>query len=306
MKLSSVIRTIWIPALILLTACGSRQKQPTLVVSVEPQRALLEEIVGDKYDVVTLLSRGANPETFEPSIKMRKTVDDATVYFTTGFLPFEHSLAETLNADTEIVDSSVGIEPIYGTHSHRHEGENHECEEHEGEQHESESHEGHHHSALDADPHTWASVKNAKIIAKTMVDKVVEIDPANADTYRQNYEGLVHRLDSLDNAIADKLANIPTRVFAVWHPSLSYFARDYGLTQLSVGFENKEVSPRQIAHIAEEAQEHGVRTFFFQADYDSRQATTLNEAMGTRMLSINPLEYNWEAELTKIADALAE
>ena len=51
------------------------------------------------------------------------------------------------------------------------------------------------------------------------------------------------RLDSIDNAITARLAPHKGDSFIVWHPSLSYFARDYGLNQVVVGgSEHKESS----------------------------------------------------------------
>ena len=59
-----------------LWGCGGTEDgRPVLTVSVEPQRALLESVVGDRFEVQTLLSSGANPETFEPTIRARMDVD---------------------------------------------------------------------------------------------------------------------------------------------------------------------------------------------------------------------------------------
>jgi zinc transport system substrate-binding protein len=102
------------------------------------------------------------------------------------------------------------------------------------------------------------------------------------------------------------LQTAPSKAFAVWHPSLSYFARDYGLEQISVSFENKEMSPVRLAEVADEARAHNVGVFFFQQDYDSRQAQTLNNAMKTKMITVNPLAYDWDKELSNVVDALAQ
>jgi zinc transport system substrate-binding protein len=137
-----------------------------------------------------------------------------------------------------------------------------------------------------------------------MLDALIEIDPDGADFYRQRHSRLDSRLDSLDRVLADKLTDIKTRAFAVWHPSLSYFARDYGLTQISVGFENKEMSPRALAEVTDDARQAGVKVLFFQKEYDSRQANSLCGAIGAELVTINPLEYDWEAQLISIADIL--
>ncbi len=271
--------------ILVLTSCADTQSGRMLTVSVEPQRKILEEIVGDRYQVTTLLGRGANPETFDPTMKARMALENSAAFFQVGGLPFEESIAETLGENVKIVNTSKGINPIYGTHDHGDADDD-----------------DHHHGG--ADPHTWTSVKNARVIARNMLDALIEIDPDGADFYRQRHSRLDSRLDSLDRVLADKLADIKTRAFAVWHPSLSYFARDYGLSQISVGFENKEMSPRALAEVTDDARQVGVKVLFFQKEYDSRQANSLCGAIGAELVTINPLEYDWEAQLISIADIL--
>lgn len=278
-----------------LVGCNSGNGSRTLAVSVEPQRALLQEITGDRFEITTLLANGANPETYDPSMKTRMAVENSAAYFTTGAMPFEKTIAEALPASVTVVDCSTGIEPIYGTHSHDHShGHNH-----------NHSHGHSHDSKGEPDPHVWASVKNARVVAHNMLDAVIALDPDGKDYYTERYNRLDARLDSLDKAIAAKAA-AGAQAFAVWHPSLSYFARDYGLEQIAVGFENKEMSPKHLAEVVEQAKAKGVKVFFFQKEYDSRQAETLNNQMGTRLVTINPLAYDWEAQLTAVADALAQ
>lgn len=263
-------------------ACNTNKKDNTLLVSIEPQRAMLNEIVGDRYEVVSVLSPGANPETFEPSMNARKQIERAAAYFTTGNLPFEQKLTD---GDIKVVDTSVGITPVYGTHDHGHDhGHNHDHDN-------------------GADPHVWTSVKNARIMAHNMYNAVVEMDPDGKDYYTARWSALDHRLDSLDRDFAARLADAP-RAFAIWHPSLSYMARDYGLEQIAVGFENKEIPAGVLKDVIDEARADGVRVFFFQKEFDSRQANSLNDELGTELVQINLLTYDWERELDRIVSAM--
>lgn len=277
---------------IILTACRGTEKENVLIVSVEPQRALLEEIVGDNFEVITMLTPGSNPETFEPGMTPRRKLETAKAYFTTGLLPFEKTLIDAVGNGIEIVDTSKDIVPVYGTHSHSHD--------HAG-------HKGHSHShgGNDADPHIWTSVRNARQMATNMYDAVVMLDPDNAATYKARYDRLTARLDSLDNAFAQKLsAPEAQKNFVIWHPSLSYLARDYDLNQIAVGFENKEMPAATLSRIINEVREKNVKTFFFQKETDSRQAGTLNSEMGTTLVQIYPLDYDWESQLDTIVSAL--
>ena len=90
----------------------------------------------------------------------------------------------------------------------------------------------------------------------------------------------------------------------MWHPSLSYFARDYGLHQISIEYNGKEAS---VSHLKEEidvARASGARVFFYQKEFDTRQITTINEQIGARMVTINPMNYEWEEEMRNIVNVL--
>lgn len=258
--------------------------RPTLLVSVEPQRTLLREIAGPGYNVVTLLSAGANPENFEPTMATRTSAEGAKAYFMTGGeMPFEQTLAQTLPPSVRMVDASRGIELLHGTHCHDHA-------------------DGHHHHG-DIDPHTWTSVRNMRIMAANMLAELQSLEPDSAAQFQARWQKLDQRLDSLDRALTARLATA-SRAFAVWHPSLSYFAHDYGLEQIAVGADNKEMSPRHLAEVTAEARADSVRVLFFQREYDTRQAQRLNSQMGTRLVTINPLDGDWEHQMDIIADAL--
>ena len=262
-----------------LYVCGCTRKEaaadrPLLMVSIEPQKWILEQLVGDDYAIGTMLDRGANPETFDPSMEKRLQADKATAYFSTGAFPFEESLAKSLPDRTRIVNTSDGIEPIYGTHSHTH---NHTS----GHSH---GHDCDHHGEA-ADPHMWTSLKNARIIARNMAEALADLDPAEAATVNRRLATLEQRLDSIDKATADRLEGA-SRSFAIWHPSLSYYARDYGLNQIAVGQESKEMPAGQVRQVIDNARNANVKVFFFQKEYDNRQAESINSAIGSRMIKI--------------------
>lgn len=269
----------------MMAACsGERQHQdvPVLTVSIEPQRKMLEELADGRFRVVTLLGAGADPENYEPTMSQRVAISESAALFTVGHLPFEPLLASSAGDGTMVVDTSCGIEAVNGTHVHRHEG----------------SHD-------DADPHVWTSLRNGKVIASNMLRALEKLDPEHAGEYRGRYEKMAHRLDSLDTAVGETLGNSGAHAFAIWHPSLSYFARDYGLHQIAMGQESRELSPGTMKEIITEARADSVRVFFSQKAYDTRQAAGISREIGARMVVIDPMAYDWETEIMQAANALA-
>ena len=53
------------------------------------------------------------------------------------------------------------------------------------------------------------------------------------------------------------------------------------------------------------ARSRGASIFFFQKDFDSRQVSAINAELEACEININPLTYQWEEEIMRIAEAIA-
>ena len=276
-------------AIAMLTACSQGDADRTLTVSIEPQRYLLEQIAGDKWQVNTVLEKGADPENFDPPMSTMKKAMSSSLYFSMGTLPFEQALIDRMNEGGErvkTVDTSAGIRRLHGTHgSHG-------------------SHDGHNHHSAE-DPHVWTSVGNSRLMARNMLNALIELDPDNSDYYTANFNRLDARLDSIDREIRTLLDPCQDATFVVWHPSLSYFAADYGLNQVAMGLENKEVSPMQMKDNIDRARQLGARVMIVQPDFDQNRSTELARQIGATTLSVNLMSDSWIDDMLRTARAIA-
>lgn len=291
MRTFKIIISILIPLMLglaVVAGCSSRSTdKPVITVSIQPQKYLLDQIVGDKIDVKCLLSNGGNPESYDPSFTHLMNVDRSLAYLRVGNVGFEEAILGRIqesNPNLKIVNTSEGITLIEGTHDH------------------GKKDDGHHH---DIDPHTWSSVKNARIIARNMLEAIKNVDPSNSKYYQANFERFDARLDSLDKAYATVLAPHRGESFLVMHPSLSYLARDYGLNQVSVNKAGKESSISSIQATIDRAKAGDAKVIFVQKELDSRQAESIIEGINATRVDINPLTYDWETEMTRIVNALS-
>ena len=272
---------------LLLAACGGRAPgsgepdKPTVTVSIEPQRWLMERLVGDRMQVNALLAQGGNPESYEPAFSHLSALERSLGYFCVGGLGFEEAILEKVranNPDLPIYVTSDSLSLIVsesGAHGHG------------------------------VDPHVWSSAKNARVMAETMLHGLSELDPQNTEYYTANFIALAEHIDSVDNAIEEMLT--PGEAFMVWHPSLSYFARDYELTQIALGADHKEFSVADTRALIDRSQSLGAEVFLVQREFDSSQAEVLTEGRGddVRVVTINPLSYDWDEELLHTARAIA-
>jgi len=277
----------------LLLSCHSATKKEStsrkgiLTVTIEPQRFFLEQIVGDAFVINTLVPPGTSPETYEPAPSVMVEMGNSLLYFMVGDLGFEKAWSERLaanNPDVIIVDCSAGIVRL-------------ESDEQEGH--------GHGHAHGDVDPHVWSSPRAMEIFSRNMLEAVVQVDPENEKVYRSNYEKLNDMIIATDSLIREKLTRASSRSFVIYHPALAYFANDYNLHQHSVEFEGKNPSPAQIKELVDLARVENIHTVFIQKGFDKKNTEVIAREIGAEVFEIDPLSYEWERELVRIADILS-
>lgn len=284
---------------LILIACNTASnkddaQESVMTVTIEPQRFFLDMLVGEQYNINTLVPPGTSPETYEPSPSVMIEMGKSDIYFRVGELGFEKvwsSRLEQNNPEVTIVDCSEGIELMAGDdhdHDHGH-GDDEPGEDHQ-------------HSALD--PHVWSSPRVMKIFTKNMLEAVVANDPDNESHYRSNFEVVRKKINSTDSVIRHLLQDAPSRSFIIYHPALGYFARDYGLQQHSIEFEGKNPSPSQIKALVDLAREEKINTIFIQRGFDAKNAEVIANEIGAEVFEIDPMRYEWDEELLHIAKIL--
>lgn len=92
----------------------------------------------------------------------------------------------------------------------------------------------------------------------------------------------------------------------IYHPSLTYFAEEFGLEQLPIEADGKEPSPKQLKELIKTARNENVKVIFVQREFDIKQAETIAKEIGITPVEIAPLSYDWGQEMIHIAKSLAQ
>ena len=145
------------------------------------------------------------------------------------------------------------------------------------------------------------------VCAKQVPDTTeVKLDPKTNTLIRDGVPSIINPDDKagLEAALRRRLRQAPSRTFLIYHPALGYFARTFGLRQLSVEQDGKEASPRRVAELVGQCRRDSVRVVFIQKEYSGETARRIAEATGARVAVINPLSYQWEEELEHIVEEL--
>lgn len=248
----------------------------TIYVSIEPLRYFAEQIGGDKFNVKSLVRHGSSPETYEPTAEQIAELSKCCMYIKVGNLGFEQTWLKRImkNAPhTIIYSASDGISEVNSANGI-------------------------------PDPHTWMSTANAAIIAKNICRYMIAIDNADSTYFKKNLEVLLSRLETVDSEIRKHLDNNATRAFVIYHPALTYYARDYMFRQLPIEEEGREPSASQLQDIIKQGKKLGVKTVLVQQEFSTSNANIVAKGLGAEIKTIDPLAYQWDEEMIKIANIL--
>ena len=122
--------------------------------------------------------------------------------------------------------------------------------------------------------------------------------------YETNYNRLQKELQALDARTAEKIARSGIEYFIVYHPALTYYARDYGLRQVAIETDGKEPSAKQLTAIIRQAREDGVRRIFYQKQFPASTVEVIARDIDAEYVAIDPLDRDAIANIDTITDLI--
>lgn len=260
----------------LAAACAQEEDpRPRVIVSVAPQAYVVDRLAGDRVRVEVMIPPGASPHTYEPSVARMTALQEAALYVKVGHpnFPFERAWLDRILAatpDLVVVDGSRNVAERTG------------------------------------DPHVWLAPRHVKFLAVEVEAALEPVLPDAVETLRANLAAFRTEIDALDREIRALLAGRRGRAFLVFHPAWGHFADAYGLEQVAIEHEHKEPDARQLAALIERARHEDVQVIFVQPQFDRSGAEMIAREVGARVETLDPLAYDWPANLRRAAPALAE
>ncbi len=276
--------------LVLFAACNSHKiesSKPVVVVSITPQKYFVQRIADTLVNVEVMVPPGSSPETYEPTASQLRLISRAEAYFSLGLLEFEISMLKSIqkqNPDLLVVNHSEELNLLES-----------ECLGH--------SHHEHSH-AHSHDPHVWTSPAEVKKMVNKIVSILEDRFPEHSNTFQKNSEQFLSDIDKLDTFIKSELNETKINKFFVFHPALTYYARDYGITQVALEEEGKAPSMKHFKAVLNDAMDQGVKTIFIQKEFDVNTARTAADDIGGKVEVIDPLEKNWLENMYQITRLL--
>ncbi len=226
------------------------EKKKILVCSTTQIADFARQIVGDRWEVTSVLGAGADPHLYSVKTSDARLVAEADLCAHNGWHLEGKDWMKTLATDAQkpLVTCVDGIKPLQLEEDGR----------------------------TVEDPHAWFRVKNAAQYVKNLLHGVSEIDPENAAEYTARAELYLSQLQMLDAWIFKQVTAIPRgrRVLVTSHDAFNYFCEQYGFKSASpVGWSTEElagVTSEKRQQTIDSIRKFGVKSIFVETSVNDR------------------------------------
>ena len=126
--------------------------------------------------------------------------------------------------------------------------------------------------------------------------------------YKMAFNDLIIRISDLNMEVAKKCFAEDKKdiAFVIYHPALSYLARDYQLTQIAIENEGKEPSAKHLARIIEQARAKGIKHILYQSEFPASSVEIICKDIDATAVEINPLDENILDNIRHIVTLITE
>lgn len=231
----------------------------SVYTTIYPIEYILDELLGEKGDVKTILSPTSDPHSYEPTQKQLIEISESDMFFYLGLglETMANKIEETVaneNVETVEIGKYLDLDKVtmYPS-SHDHEEE----EDHDHE--EDEDHEEH------INHHIWMDPMNMVEMGKVVKEKIVEKYPELEEFVEENYLDFENKMIQLDKTYYDAFSDTRRNIFIVSHDSFAHLAK-YGLTSVPVKDEmnSKEPTQQELLEIINIARENDISTVYYE------------------------------------------
>lgn len=248
----------------ILIATPAIAEPPRIVADIPPVHSLVAQVMEGVGDPVLLLDGVASPHggSLRPSQARALAKADLVVWIGNALTPW---LGKAIRGD------SLPLLDVEKTHRlHLREDHDHD-------------HDG------PIDPHAWLDPENARLWLGIVADSLARHDPANANIYAANAAAAQARLAILQTLLADRLAPLKAKHFAVAHDAFHYFENRFGLKAIAAlsAADGDRPGPGRLRKLRKALLEGGAVCLF--AEPDGNMPERLTSGTNVRIARLDPL-----------------
>ena len=246
------------------------QERLRVGITLHPYYSFAANVVGDRADVVPLIDAGANPHNYTPRPDDMRRVLELDTLIVNGIghdeWAFEIVRAAGREDDLPLIYANDGVAliPIAAD-----EGD-----------------------AKVVNPHTFVSTTASIQQIYTIAQKLGELDPDNADYYRDNARSYASKIRRMKAQFMADLRDLDVSDFkcATMHGAYGYLMQEFGLQVAAVIEPRHGVEPtaRQLADTIDKITAADVNVLFAEKYFTSALSETIRDATGVNMYAFSP------------------
>ena len=292
----------------------------SIVCTIFPEYDWTKEIIGDhaeNIELTYLLDKGIDLHSFQPTADDMMKISNCDLFIYVGgesdswvddIIDSANNkdmkvinLMETLGDSAKVEELKEGMqESDHDNDEHDHHHDNECDEEHE-----------HDDGEVEYDEHVWLSLKNAELLCVEIENRIAEIDPDNADDYKNNLDSYISELSELDKQFKILIDSSPekTLVFGDRFP-FRYFVDDYGLDYYAafIGCSaESEASFETISFLADKVKELDCKTIYTLENSNKGIAESIIKTSGKdiKIAELNSLQSITKDDIKKGANYIS-
>ena len=273
MKALNFLVILFLIGFLIIILGGNQSVQASIetiqvVASISPLADLMTQVGGERVKVHLLVPNGVSPHTFDPKPSDIKKLEQADLFFIVGLglEMFAYDMAQAVGNSLELIEVGKVVETI-------------------------DDHEENDHEHQFGNPHVWVSLQNLSILAESVAEALIKIDPDSKDIYLKNAQSYIEQCQQLDRWFSEKIKNSKTRHFIAAHSAWDYLARDYNLVQIGVIEEKpgEEPSPKKIKTLIDDLKSSESPVIFAEPQLSQKAAQILAQETGVKVIILDPL-----------------
>jgi len=278
--LSPLVRLAWL--LLVPWLCGPALAAKPVIepmavsVSLPPLHTLVSRVGGPYVRVQSLLTKGADPQTYIPSAEQIAELAAAKLYVGTN-AAFEAAWTPLLleaNPRLSLVNAEAGLAS---------DGE----------------------AADPAATCLWMSPRLAKQMVGRIRDALSKLDPPRTPVYHKRAATLAADLDALDRELRDRLAPVTHRHFLATPTLWDAFAAAFGLVQVPVDGEGLGSGEDALEVLIGQIEREGARVILM-AEPPAGVADRLARRTQARVFALDPLASDPFEVMRRLAGLIAD
>lgn len=264
---------------LVLFGCAVEKQKSDIVTTIYPFKAIIQEIVGDKIEVKSILPAGADPHTYEMLPSDFKTIQNSAAFFY-GAESLD-GWAARINVDNKIemlklvpddflIEIKVHNNSNDHTHNHKHSPDE---------------------ESLGIDPHFWVDPLTVRAMLPALLNELTKIDPEGKEYFRNNTELFSAKLLEMDSLLRIETSDIKHRNVFTAHPFYSYFFERYnffvaGSIEIAPGYHS---TPKDIKQLIDLVKKQNVKAIFTHKQHSDKPAKVLAESTGINEFELDPI-----------------